>query len=219
VLKSLYDANTVLAADTDNTPAAVTMGASTILARLAAGNIKAASTTEIKTLLALVASNISDFDTAVATTAVLKSLFDAHTVLAATSDNTPAALTVAVDTVVGRVTGGNITSLNPNSLPQEFNAQTGTTYTIATGDPGKLVTQSNASAITTTVPQDSDVTWAIGKWCELYQLGAGKITVVAGTGATLRATPTAATRAQYSRLFLQKISANTWALSGDIAAT
>jgi hypothetical protein len=52
VLKSLYDANTVLAATTDDTPAAVTMGASTILARLAAGNIKAASVAEIATLLA-----------------------------------------------------------------------------------------------------------------------------------------------------------------------
>ncbi len=51
VPKSLYDANTVLAATTDDTPAAVTMGASTILARLAAGNIKAATPTEIRTLL------------------------------------------------------------------------------------------------------------------------------------------------------------------------
>lgn len=53
VPKALYDANTVLAADANDTPAAVTMGASTILARLAAGNIKAASVAEIKTLLAL----------------------------------------------------------------------------------------------------------------------------------------------------------------------
>ena len=36
------------------------------------------------------------------------SLFDAHTIIAATSDNTPAALTVTEQTVVGRVTGGNI---------------------------------------------------------------------------------------------------------------
>jgi hypothetical protein len=51
VLKSLYDAQTVLAAVTDNTPAAVTMAASTILARLASGDIKAASVAEILTLL------------------------------------------------------------------------------------------------------------------------------------------------------------------------
>ncbi len=56
VAKSLYDANTVLAADTDDTPAALTMGASTILARLAAGNIKAASVAEIQALLGITPS-------------------------------------------------------------------------------------------------------------------------------------------------------------------
>jgi len=51
VAKALFDANTVLKADSDNTPAALTMGASTILARLASGSIVAATPTEIKTLL------------------------------------------------------------------------------------------------------------------------------------------------------------------------
>ena len=40
------------------------------------------------------------------------SLFDAHTVLAATSDNTPAALTVTEGTLVGRTSGGNIAALS-----------------------------------------------------------------------------------------------------------
>lgn len=101
---------------------------------------------------------------------------------------------------------------------QTINAQTGTTYTLVAGDVSKLVTCSNGSAITLTVPQDSDVTWAVGDWCEVYQLGAGQVTVAAGSGATLRSTPGAKARAQYSRIFLQKISANTWALSGDCSA-
>jgi hypothetical protein len=45
------------------------------------------------------------------TTGVLKSLFDAHTVLYATADNTPLALTIGEQTVLGRVTGGNISAL------------------------------------------------------------------------------------------------------------
>lgn len=65
VTKALYDANTVLAANSDDTPAALTMGASTILARLAAGNIKAATPAEIKTILATSTADISDFTTAV----------------------------------------------------------------------------------------------------------------------------------------------------------
>lgn len=51
---SLYDAQTLLAATSDNTPAALTMAASTMLARLAAGNIVAATPAQIRTLLALV---------------------------------------------------------------------------------------------------------------------------------------------------------------------
>jgi len=40
--------------------------------------------------------------------AVLKTLFDAQSVLAATVDDTPAALVVAEQEVVGRLTGGNV---------------------------------------------------------------------------------------------------------------
>jgi hypothetical protein len=54
VAKSLYDANTILKADSDDTPAALAMGASTILARLAAGGIVAATPAQLRTLLSLV---------------------------------------------------------------------------------------------------------------------------------------------------------------------
>src|SRR3990172_8784261 len=42
---------------------------------------------------------------------VAKALFDAQTILHATSDNTPAALTVGEATMVGRQTGGNISAI------------------------------------------------------------------------------------------------------------
>lgn len=42
---------------------------------------------------------------------VAKSLFDANTILSANADNTPAALTVAEQRLVGRITGGNIDDL------------------------------------------------------------------------------------------------------------
>jgi len=51
ILKSVADANSVLYAVSDNTPAALVMGASTIVARLAAGNIVAATPTELRTLI------------------------------------------------------------------------------------------------------------------------------------------------------------------------
>jgi hypothetical protein len=59
ILKTLADANSILYAVTDNTPAALAMGASTIAARLAAGNVVAATPAEIRTLL-----NVADGATA-----------------------------------------------------------------------------------------------------------------------------------------------------------
>jgi hypothetical protein len=42
---------------------------------------------------------------------VAKALFDANTILAANTDDTPAAVTVAEDRIVGRISGGNIAAL------------------------------------------------------------------------------------------------------------
>ena len=51
VMEVDFDANTVLAADTDDTPAALTVAASRILGRAAAGGIDALTSAEMKTLL------------------------------------------------------------------------------------------------------------------------------------------------------------------------
>lgn len=48
--------------------------------------------------------------------AVLASAYNAHTILQATSDNTPVPITVAEQTVVGRITGGNIKALSVAEL-------------------------------------------------------------------------------------------------------
>jgi hypothetical protein len=95
VLKSLFDANTVLAANADNTPVAVLLAELQILGRLTGGNIKGLSVAELQTLIGL--SNY-----------VANSLYDANTILAANTDNTPAAVTIAEQQVPLRLTGGNI---------------------------------------------------------------------------------------------------------------
>jgi hypothetical protein len=56
VSPTLFDANTILSADVDDTPHALVMGPSTTLARLASGNIKAASVAEMQALLAITVS-------------------------------------------------------------------------------------------------------------------------------------------------------------------
>lgn len=105
--------------------------------------------------------------------------------------------------------------------PQAVNAQTGTTYTPVAADMGKLVTLNNSSAITLTIPQDSDLgAWSIGVTIEFLQLGTGQVTVAAGTGSTIRTSGlTNKARSQYSRFAVQKIAANTFNLFGDLAAS
>jgi hypothetical protein len=156
----------------------------------------------------------AELDSVYATSAAITSAVSAHE-----SDTT--SVHGIADTSALVTTTSLATSLGSYvPLAQSVNAQTGTSYTLVAGDAGKLVTLSNASAITLTVPQDSDATIAVGTYVDLYQLGAGQVTVAAGTGATLRTSGlTAKARAQYSRLGVQKVSANTWSLFGDLAAS
>jgi len=77
---------------------------------------------------------------------VTKALFDANSILAATSDDTPAALTVGEQTMVGRITGGAIAALTPAQILAGFvyereNVVEDLSYlppVTATWDPGSL---------------------------------------------------------------------------------
>jgi hypothetical protein len=80
-----------------------------------------------------------------------------------------------------------------------LNAQTGTSYTLVSGDINKLVTASNASAITITVPPS---VYSANDVINVQQIGAGQVTFTAGSGVTITSNgATAASpklRVQYS---------------------
>ena len=96
------------------------------------------------------------------------------------------------------------------------NAQTGTTYTLAATDFTKLVTLSNASPVTVTVPLESSVAWVAGTQLRLMNLGAGVVTVVGAGGVTINGSPL--TLAQYKNATLTKTGTNTWTFNGSSAA-
>ena len=102
-----------------------------------------------------------------------------------------------------------------------INAQTGTTYTTVLADNGKLITQTNASAIATTIPLNSSVAYPVGAQLNIAQLGAGQITVAGAGGVTVVSTGATAatpkTRAQYSTLTCVQTSIDNWLVMGDIA--
>lgn len=80
-----------------------------------------------------------------------------------------------------------------------FNAQTGTTYTLVVGDVNKLVTASNASPITITVPISI---FSANDVINVQQIGAGQVTFAAASGAVITSNGATSAapkiRAQYS---------------------
>lgn len=106
---------------------------------------------------------------------------------------------------------------NPNIVA--LGAQTAS-YTLALSDACGVVTVSNASANTLTVPPNSSVAFAIGTQVAVYQIGAGQTTIAPGSGVTIStAAATLKLRAQYSGATLLKTGTNTWLLIGDLAAS
>lgn len=98
-----------------------------------------------------------------------------------------------------------------------INAQTGTSYTLVLTDADKFVTMTNASASTLTVPPNSSVAFATGTVIEGAQLGAGQVTLTAGSGVTINATPGLNIAAQYGTFGLLKTATDTWLAFGRLA--
>lgn len=119
-----------------------------------------------------------------------------------------------------RTLGSSVDSTLFSKATQENqNAQTGTTYTLALTDAGKLVDLNNASAITLTVPPNSSVAFVVGTRINLLQSGAGQVTVAAGSGVTINSKDgNLKLTGQWSAATLVQRSANTWVLIGDLAA-
>lgn len=103
-------------------------------------------------------------------------------------------------------------SQNANRLTgRPINAQTGTTYTLALTDAGKMVTLSNASSIAVTVPTNASVAFPTGSEVYLAQIGAGAVTVAGDTGVTVNAPDSVLSfDPQHTQAKLVKVGTNTW---------
>ena len=114
----------------------------------------------------------------------------------------------------GGVTSGTATL----RLKLEFDAETGTTYTLVAGNLNQLVTLDNASPITLTLPPS---VFSAGDVVNIAQIGAGQVTLAQGAGVTINstgATPTAPKlRARYSAASIICTASNTFLVVGDIA--
>jgi len=133
--------------------------------------------------------------------------------------------TIAIDTAttVDKTTAqilSNKTLTDP-IVTESVNAQTGTTYTPVLADAAKMVTLSNAAAITVTLPPNSSVAYAAGSKIDFIQKGAGQVSFAQGSGVTIRSVGATATapklRVQYSAATCWYEGSDVWYIVGDIA--
>jgi hypothetical protein len=100
----------------------------------------------------------------------------------------------------------------------QFNAQTGTSYTLVAADTNKLVTASNGSAITVTIPPS---VFSAGNVINLQQIGTGQVTFAAGAGVTITSTGgTSAApklRVRYSACTIICTASNVFTVVGDLS--
>lgn len=117
-------------------------------------------------------------------------------------------LTQVDDTFTALIAGGSAV---------EHNTQTGTSYTLALGDAGKVVEMDNSSANVLTVPPNSTAAFPVGSFVAVRQYGAGTTTIAAGAGVTLRSFGGALTLAgRYAEATLTKRGGDEWVLSGTV---
>ena len=103
-------------------------------------------------------------------------------------------------------------------LRLQFDAQTGTTYTLASNDLNQLVTCNNASAITVTVPPS---VFTAGDQIHVQQIGAGQVSFAQGAGVTITSTGATASapklRVRYSACTVICTASNTFTIIGDLS--
>ena len=102
-----------------------------------------------------------------------------------------------------------------------INAQTASYTAVLADGSNALVTLSNASANTFTIPPNSSVAFPVGTVLNFAQTGAGQTTITQGSGVTITSVGATAsapkTRVQYSACSAVQTSANNWLVFGDIA--
>jgi hypothetical protein len=111
----------------------------------------------------------------------------------------------------------DFTWIEQDDTTLSFNAQTGTTYTLVASDIGKLVTTSNASPVTVTIPQNI---FSAGQQINIQSIGVG-LTTISGASVTITSTGASAIapilRARYSACTIICTAANVFTIIGDVA--
>jgi hypothetical protein len=115
--------------------------------------------------------------------------------------------------VTGAITAGSLIA------PLAINPQTVTAYTLVLADAGKMVTSSNGSAQTITVPPTlSPTDFAVGTQIIIQNIGSANATLAQGSGVTINSKDSnKEIDGQWAAATLIKTATNVWTLIGSLA--
>jgi hypothetical protein len=138
---------------------------------------------------------------------------------------TSGTVTVSIDTSVTADLTTAQTMTNKTLTSPKINLgitpDTTTAFTPALSDNGKLVTLSNTSSITVTIPPFSSVAYPVGAQLNFVGINTGTVTFAQGSGVTIVSTGATASapalRARYSSATAICISQDNWFIAGDIS--
>jgi hypothetical protein len=147
--------------------------------------------------------------------------------LTGTQTLTNKTIDTASNTITGAVTLTDTQTLTNKTLTDPkinlaFDAETAS-YTAVLANNNQIVTMSNASANTFSIPTNASVAFPVGTQINVLQIGAGQTTIQAVTSGTTTINSTGATaiapklRARYSMATCIKSATDTWYVVGDIA--
>jgi len=123
-----------------------------------------------------------------------------------------------INTATDNNTGAKLQVTGGISFQNQFNRRTAS-YTLVLTDQNKVVEMNVATANNLTVPTNASVAFPIGTEIAITQYGAGKTTVVASSGVTIRsAGALLSISAQYAMATLLKVGNNEWYLVGSLIA-
>jgi hypothetical protein len=140
----------------------------------------------------------------------------AATVTGAAQTNITSVGTLSALAVTGAITAGSVVA------PLAINPQTGTTYTLVLADAGKMITSSNGSAQTITVPPTGtgggEVNFPIGTQIIIQNIGSANATLAEGAGVDIFSKDdNKEIDGQYAAATLIQTATSDWSLIGALA--
>jgi len=113
------------------------------------------------------------------------------------------------------VQGGSVIITQAQTYTLETKELTGTSYTLALEDALRDLEFNNSSAITLTIPANSNVAFPVGGVIPITQTGAGTVSVTGASGVTLNGKGTDLA-SQWSGAVLKKRDTDSWLIQGDL---